>query len=109
MASAGPIVARTNVLRNPTCLARKVIDGEPIPKEILVEDQEVVLLREFGLSMWFNRVGWHMLMSFVFGSVFLLISLCIWIWITEPAAVAACLMPVVLMALVPVYFVAFGD
>lgn len=109
MASAGPIVARTKALREPNCLCRKVLDGEPIPQDILMDDQEVILLREFGLSKWFNRVGWHMLMSFVFGSLFLLTSLCIWIWVTEPTAVASALMPVVLFALMPVYFVGFGD
>lgn len=85
MASAGPIVSRTNALRDPHCFSRKVIEGEPIKKELLLDAQEVVLLRQFGLSKWFNRVAWHMLLSFVFGSLCLLISLCIWIWITEPS------------------------
>jgi hypothetical protein len=43
------------------------------------------------------------------GSLFILTSLCIWIWVREPTAVAAALMPIVLIAIAPVYFVGFGD
>jgi hypothetical protein len=109
MSSAAPIMARTAALRELDSLPRKVLDGEPIKRELLMDDQEIILLRQFGVSKWFNRVGWHMLISFMFGSLFILISLCIWVWVREPTPVAAALMPVVVIAIVPVYFVGFGD
>jgi len=109
MSSAAPIMARTVALRNPDSLPRRVLEGEPVDKALLMDDQEPLLLRQFGLSKWFNRVGWHMLISCVLGSLFILTSLCIWIWVREPTPVAAALMPVVLIAIVPICFVALGD
>jgi hypothetical protein len=80
-----------------------------IDQYLLLGDNEMNLLTEFGMSKRFPIVGWHMLLSFLIGSIFIFTSISIWVWLNEPKAVAIALMPVVVLTIWPVIYTVIVD
>ncbi len=112
MAATASIIARSRAITDPRSLPRHVLKGgyiDDYDPTLLNEDRETHLLQSFGLSRRFEWIGLHMLFSFVIGSLFLVISLCIWIYLTEPTAIFASLVPLVPLTLFPTFFVLIPD
>jgi hypothetical protein len=106
MASSAPVTARSLAIQDVNSLPREILtEGNSIPASLLLETNEMSLLREFGMSTRWAIAGWHMWISFTFGSIFIVTSL--WIWLTESTGVAAALMPIVLPTLYPIIHVAW--
>jgi hypothetical protein len=109
MLSSGTITARSKAIMFPDSLPRQVIDGIPLEAGLFMDSREMELLREFGISSVFPKVGWHMLLSFVFGSLFIFVSLLLWIGLTEPGSVTWAVLPIAIIALFPVMFIVHHD
>ncbi|PVG03733.1 hypothetical protein CPB86DRAFT_821832 [Serendipita vermifera] len=109
MLSSGTISARSKAIETKESAPRKVMDGRPIEAHLFTDSQEMQLLREFGVSTAFAKVGWHMLLSFMCGSVFIFISLLLWIGLTEPRVILWAVLPIALVALFPVMFIVHHD
>lgn len=124
LGGAASAVAIVNIVATASITARSlaITDGDSLPRHVLMggsiddrninllkEDNETALLRAFGLSSKFEWIGFHMLLSFLIGSLFIVISLCIWIYITESRAVFASLVPLVPLTLFPIVFLFVAD
>ncbi|KAG8771632.1 hypothetical protein FRC15_003301 [Serendipita sp. 397] len=103
--TAAVAAARDKIILEEDSLPHKVLKGDPIPEILLTEERETELLEEFGIPRTFKLLGWHMLISFITGSLFIAISLCIWIWKTESSVIFGTLVPLVLITLSPVFLI----
>lgn len=109
MACNAPIVARTMAIGRKDSIARRVLLELPIEQRLLYNSNEMELLRQFGMSKRWHITGWHMVISFILGSLFIFTSLSLWVWLTESIEVAACLMPVVTIVICPIVFLLWHD
>ncbi|PVG00626.1 hypothetical protein CPB86DRAFT_795672 [Serendipita vermifera] len=76
--------ARRLILKNPGSTPRRYVDGEPLEDKLLQPQEYRRRLEEFGMPpRLFPFITRCMLMSFVLGSLFIFISFCLWVYLTQ--------------------------
>jgi len=95
MAATLPLRGRQLCMTENTLPYRAFIKGKPIPHRLLSDSAEMDLLEEWGLKKRWKFVGYHMLLSYLFGFVCAILSLALWIysWEASWATIGSALLP----------------
>ncbi|PVG00625.1 hypothetical protein CPB86DRAFT_700825 [Serendipita vermifera] len=76
--------ARRLILKNPDSIPHRYVHGEPLDRELLQPQEFRRRLEEFGMPpRLFPFITRCMLVSFVLGSLFIFISFCLWVYLTQ--------------------------
>jgi hypothetical protein len=100
--------ARYMLLSKPNSLPYIIEFGGVLPKALLKPDSHIHRMKAFGMPRIFFLLTKVVFACFLLGTLFIFTSISLWVWITEPSAIAGPLMavdvPAVWLALSMVYY-----